>query len=1051
MILYYVAALDMGIASVRYRAMLPALYLNRANVAAEVRAGEVEDSALKRATCLIIVKAFNDSAMELCCRAKKLGIPIVLDLCDDILDPNYGTIGGADARHYFIGMTGMASVVVTTTTTLAKRVRRHVRRGTEIHVVPDMVERPRDIEALQDLYRAEPSEPPSPSLPPKLDQPPPKGAKSPQAKLLKRLRRIVRKVGRRVFPGSRPEQPAKSNAPAQAEAPAPAPPEVVGDEAGKMILWFGHHGSAYSDTGMSQLLWLAGDLARLSHEHQFYLVVISNNRLKYSQIVQPLPFPTRYVEWSLEAVHAHLEHADVCVVPFGRDAFSLAKSPNRVLLSLASGVPVVTSELPSLGPLRDCVLVENWYESIRTYLDNPGIARAHLASAQTLIDEHYTGKKISREWRRIVELARKNCGAHRAKPGILFFFQLKQDFDLLLPLVRSVGEQFDVTVAILSRLALSAPELLETLGRQGFRAFFLHETEISALKPNDPRLSSDLLVTASESSAGPHIFASRLVQVAKAAKMATITLQHGIENVGLTYKDERYDESIAFGSDFILTWGLPERLAEWASEDTRSKIVPVGCPKPIVQAKALSNFPLASREFIVVFENLHWSRYSDAFRARFLEDLAAVARAFPGRTFVLKPHPAGQWFTTLRQGDAALPDNVIVADPASPVWRGIAADAFVALSAGVITTPSSTAFDAARYDKPVAIAAYDVDATMYDPLPMLASQSDWMSFVAELGAGTADHGGRLSTYRQRVSLAGDAMPRFLAVFRAISNGATRAEVLEAASRAGDSAAAGHNSGPAFSKADWRLKGVVDQLDDEELNELNAMLEWNAWVKDGSGRAFGAPSSSTKRARADALPDRRIVELNSIVPLADKTVLEVGCFEGIHTAALCNFAGRVKACDARVSLVAKTAVRCAFLGCSPELFLWNVETEIPDGRDVSCDVLHHVGVLYHLKNPVAHLQRILPHVRQAIMLDTHVATDERATQELHAGRAQYRVQRYREHGLADPFSGVYDHANWLLHRDILALLASEGFSETVVDRLRQERNGPRVMIIAKRPG
>ena len=133
-----------------------------------------------------------------------------------------------------------------------------------------------------------------------------------------------------------------------------------------MILWFGHHGSTYSDTGMSQLLWLAGDFAQLSKEYQFHLVVISNNRPKYDQIIKPLPFPTKYVEWSPEAVHANLKRADVCIVPFGRDSFSLAKSQNLILLSLARGVPVETSEFPSLGPLKYCVLVENRRESIRT-------------------------------------------------------------------------------------------------------------------------------------------------------------------------------------------------------------------------------------------------------------------------------------------------------------------------------------------------------------------------------------------------------------------------------------------------------------------------------------------------------------------------------------------------------------------------------------------------------------------------------------------------------------------------------------------------------------
>src|SRR5262245_17362041 len=126
--------------------------------------------------------------------------------------------------------------------------------------------------------------------------------------------------------------------------------------------------------------------------------------------------------------------------------------------------------------------------------------------------------------------------------------------------------------------------------------------------------------------------------------------------------------------------------------------------------------------------------------------------------------------------------------------------------------------------------------------------------------------------------------------------------------------------------------VVDSLSDEELEELNALLPWKSFVADGIGRRFGQRSSPTKRGSPAGVPDRRIVMLNERFDLANLTVLEIGCFEGVHTTGLALFAKHVKACDSRIANVVKTAVRCAMYQVTPTVFLWDVEKAIPASQD-----------------------------------------------------------------------------------------------------------------------
>ncbi len=243
---------------------------------------------------------------------------------------------------------------------------------------------------------------------------------------------------------------------------------------------------------------------------------------------------------------------------------------------------------------------------------------------------------------------------------------------------------------------------------------------------------------------------------------------------------------------------------------------------------------------------------------------------------------------------------------------------------------------------------------------------------------------------------------------------------------------------------------IDSLPDSELDRLNGLLPWSAFVVDKNGRRFGDWFSADKRSQPETIPDPRIIELDRRVGLANCHVLELGCFEGIHTAALCDLAQRVTAIDGRIENVAKTLVRCGLMGRSPDCFFWDVETDLPAELPQNWDVLHHVGVLYHLADPVGHLQRVLPKTAKAVLLDTHIAPEQEELLEASLGGFDYRYFHFAESSRENPFAGLGDHARWLPLADLERILREHGFEQFEVLEQRDERCGARVCIYAARP-
>lgn len=243
---------------------------------------------------------------------------------------------------------------------------------------------------------------------------------------------------------------------------------------------------------------------------------------------------------------------------------------------------------------------------------------------------------------------------------------------------------------------------------------------------------------------------------------------------------------------------------------------------------------------------------------------------------------------------------------------------------------------------------------------------------------------------------------------------------------------------------------VDFISDDDLNELNNILKWNCFVVDSNGRRFGNQAWQGKRSTPQIIPDKRIMLMNEYFSLADKDVLEVGCFEGIHTIGLSQYANKVTAIDSRIENVVKTIVRCSLFGYQPNVFKLDVEQDLSNYWDLlTADVMHHVGVLYHLKDPITHLLELGKYIRRGIMLDTHYALEEEAKEVCEVAGRQYYYKKYREKGYQDVFSGMYDYSKWLKLDDIVSLLNESGFNKIDIIEKRDERNGPRVLLMAKK--
>lgn len=335
---------------------------------------------------------------------------------------------------------------------------------------------------------------------------------------------------------------------------------------------------------------------------------------------------------------------------------------------------------------------------------------------------------------------------------VLFVLYKIGDIEILGPVIRkAVAEpRLKVTVCVRRKLWTAAESICAHAKAHGAAITRPGRTGFALLRAWDLR-NHDVLLTGTESSIPSHALGHRLTQRANLLGLETATIQQGLENVGLTYFDERHDTSVRFASKTVFIWGKKELLPEETPVETRKKCLPVGFPKAPCEPG------VASGNVVAIFENLHWHRYDGRYRKGFFADLAKLAEHFADMRFVLKPHPKGLW-AVKNPCPCQIPSNLLIAgrpESDEPLAR-LSSRELLCRSQKVISTPSTVALDAALLDKDVAVYGGAIDVGYYQGLEILRTADDWIRFVS--GGSFTEQSRR---FRERVTISGDAAERIV--------------------------------------------------------------------------------------------------------------------------------------------------------------------------------------------------------------------------------------------------------------------------------------------------
>jgi len=246
-------------------------------------------------------------------------------------------------------------------------------------------------------------------------------------------------------------------------------------------------------------------------------------------------------------------------------------------------------------------------------------------------------------------------------------------------------------------------------------------------------METDAFLSVVESTTAKHKLPYQITLLANAAGVSTYTLQHGFENVGLTYCDEIHGPDVKFAAKTVLTWGPVEELPAWVSKETRDKSVAVGCPKKSSVLKNEATAATSARPIIGIFDNLHWHRYDENYVAKFLGHLEETATKWQKFRFVLKSHPDSVRNRS-RELAARLGSmkHVDIADMLGGEEPELTTPWLLTHALGVITTPSTIALDGALAGVPVAVTRYGLDLSYYSPLSLLDNLADWQLFLDRL-------------------------------------------------------------------------------------------------------------------------------------------------------------------------------------------------------------------------------------------------------------------------------------------------------------------------------
>ena len=375
------------IASVRYRCLLPALNLTQLGYESVIIQKNEVINYFDNVQAIIFVKTFSKHDYLLACKAHESGVPVILDLCDNIFVDRYANIQNFDQ---FVAMSKIAAVIVTTGDELQNIIKQHV-ECTAVIVIPDQVETAESVQKLQVhlkiwrksryIFMATSSQLHSYINSKQYDQP---------HKRIAGYARVSIAVAKQYW--NKYSSYFKKEIETTQES----------DALYKRVVWFGNHGAAHSNFGMGSLLSIQRNLEDLNKKIRIELLVVSNNKEKFDSLIKPFSIKTRYKKWNVHTIFNDIADSDVCVLPSYNDEFSLSKSPNRALLALSLGVPVVATRFTALEELSSCIILDDWDGGLTTYLTKNDRVSDDISKAKKILEANFSGNAVAAKWASIL-------------------------------------------------------------------------------------------------------------------------------------------------------------------------------------------------------------------------------------------------------------------------------------------------------------------------------------------------------------------------------------------------------------------------------------------------------------------------------------------------------------------------------------------------------------------------------------------------------------------------------------------------------------------------
>ena len=143
-------------------------------------------------------------------------------------------------------------------------------------------------------------------------------------------------------------------------------------------------------------------LNTLAEKRAIALTVISNDEQLAHTVLKPARFETKYEPWTLDGHEALIANHDACIIPISNNPFTVCKSPNRVILSLWLGVPVVADLIPSYQPFNDCIGAGNWVENLTELAENPKLSGQQVALGRKTVQADFNADSIATRWLNIL-------------------------------------------------------------------------------------------------------------------------------------------------------------------------------------------------------------------------------------------------------------------------------------------------------------------------------------------------------------------------------------------------------------------------------------------------------------------------------------------------------------------------------------------------------------------------------------------------------------------------------------------------------------------------